>query len=47
MEIDGILVITFPFLQIVRQGDTYALGLEIVGRIDATGIIEHDESVLL
>ena len=44
---DGIAFVALPLFQVVGEGDAYAFGLEVVGRIDTTGIIEHDEAVLL
>ena len=42
-----VALVALPFFQVVGEGDAYAFSLQIVGRIDATGIIEHDEAVLL
>ena len=34
---------TAPGSHVTGEGDTYTLSLQLVGRVDATGIIEHDE----
>ena len=44
--IDGIGLQTFPFLQVIADGNADALCLEVVGRIDAASVVEHQEAVL-
>ena len=40
-----VALIAFPFLEVVRECYAYALCLHVVGRVDATGIIEHNETL--
>ena len=43
---DGITIIAFPFLQVVAEGYTNALSLQIVIWIDAASIVEHHKTIL-
>ena len=45
VEVDGITLIALPPLEVVAEGNADALGFEVVVRVDATGIIEHDEAL--
>ena len=45
MEVDGVLVVALPFLEVVRQGNADALGFQVVLRVDAASIVEHDETL--
>ena len=44
---DGIAVVALPLFQVVRQGNADALCLEVVGGIDTSSVVEHDEAILL
>ena len=44
--VDGVGGVALPPLQVVAQGDAYALGLELVGGVDASGVVEHQEAIL-
>ena len=41
----GIALVACPFLEVVAQGDAYALRLHVVGGIYSTGIVEHHEAL--
>ena len=41
---DRVAVVAAPMLHVVREGYAYALRLQTVGRVDATGVVEHDKS---
>ena len=42
---DGIALVALPFFQVVGEGDAYALGLEVVGWVDTSSVIEHYETL--
>ena len=43
---DRITVKALPFLQVVGKGDADALGFQLIGGIDATGVVEHHKTIV-